>query len=254
VASSSGKAADVYEYDSNFYRFLTSFAVRSAEQIVPLLMDILPIRSVADFGCGQGAWLSVWRRAGARVMGIDGPYIDRRHLLIEASEFRAANLNAPIDLGEHFDLVQCVEVAEHLPAEHAGEFIGTLTAHSPLVMFSAAVPGQGGEHHINEQPLEYWRGMFRARDYLALDYIRPKVAGNVSIQQWYRYNVILYVQQAQLASLPEPLRECLVPDNHELGQYWPLTDRVRHALVRQLPRSAVDHISRIKARMIRRGG
>ena len=96
--------------------------------------------------------------------------------------------------------------------------------------------------------------MFRARDYLALDYIRPKVAGNVSIQQWYRYNVILYVQRAQLASLPEQLRKCLVPDNHELGQYWPLTDRVRHALVRQLPRSAVDHISRIKARMIRRGG
>jgi hypothetical protein len=63
----------LHEYDENFYRFLASFAVRSAEQIVPLLSPVLPINSVVDFGCGQGAWLNIWRKAGARVMGVDGP-------------------------------------------------------------------------------------------------------------------------------------------------------------------------------------
>ena len=69
--------------------------------------------------------------------------------MIDADEFRAADLSQPIDLGRRFDVVQSLEVAEHLPSSRASEFIGTLTSHDPLVMFSAAVPGQGGEHHIN---------------------------------------------------------------------------------------------------------
>ncbi len=132
----------MHEYDVNFYRFLTSFAIRSAEHIVPLLTAQLTIDSVADFGCGQGAWLSVWRKAGAAVLGVDGPYVDRRNLMIDAEEFRAADLGSRIDLGRRFDLVQSLEVAEHLPAERASAFIDTLTAHGRFVLFSAAVPGE----------------------------------------------------------------------------------------------------------------
>ena len=105
----------MHEYDNNFYRCLASFAVRSAEQIVPMLSALLPIKSVVDFGCGQGAWLSVWRKAGTSVMGIDGPYVDQRHLMIDPDEFSASDLSQPINLGRRFDVVQSLEVAEHLP-------------------------------------------------------------------------------------------------------------------------------------------
>jgi len=94
----------LYKYDNNFYRYMASFAVRSAEQIVPLLGSVLTINSVVDFGCGQGAWLAVWRKAGARVVGVDGPYVDQQHLMINMDEFRAADLSLPIDLGQSFDL------------------------------------------------------------------------------------------------------------------------------------------------------
>src|SRR5205085_7750181 len=73
----------MHQYDTDFYRFVASFAARSAEQVVPLLTSLLPIDSVADFGCGEGAWLSVWRNAGVSVMGVDGPYVDRRRLMID---------------------------------------------------------------------------------------------------------------------------------------------------------------------------
>ena len=164
----SEQSTQLHEYGDNFYRFLASFAVRSAEQIIPVLNALLPINSVVDFGCGQGAWLSVWRKAGAKVTGVDGPYVDQQHLMIDADEFRGADLSRTIDLGRRFDVVQSLEVAEHLPSSRASEFIGTLTSHGPLVMFSAAVPGQGGEHHINEQPLEYWRKSFASTDTLRL--------------------------------------------------------------------------------------
>jgi SAM-dependent methyltransferase len=239
----------MHEYDDNFYCFLGSFAVRSAEQIVPLLTTALPLNSVADFGCGQGAWLSVWRKTGAIVVGVDGPYVDCRYLMIDTLQFRAADLNQPIDLGRRFDLVQSLEVAEHLPPQRASDFIGTLTAHGRLVMFSAAVPGQGGEHHINEQPLEYWRKKFCDCGYVALDYIRPQIARNFAIQQWYRYNIVLYVESDYLDQLPERLRAFRVPESERLRDYRAFPDRARHALIRRLPRRTVDLLSRLKARL-----
>jgi SAM-dependent methyltransferase len=238
----------VHEYNADFYRYVASFAVRSAEHVVPLLTALLPINSVADFGCGQGAWLSVWRKAGAQVFGVDGAYVDRRHLMIDPQEFHSADLGQPIDLGRRFDLVQSLEVAEHLPALQASDFIRMLTSHGPLVMFSAAVPGQGGEHHINEQPLEYWREKFHAQGYVAVDYVRPKLAENYQVQYWYRYNTVLYADETHLESLPESLRACCVPRNQRLCEYWPLRARIFHSLIRQLPRIGVDHLAHLKTR------
>ena len=136
--------SEAHEYDADFYRFLASFAARSAEQIVPLLTTVLPIDSVADFGCGEGAWLSVWRKAGSTVMGIDGPYVDRQHLMIDGNEFRTADLSQRIDLGRRFDLVQSLEVAEHIPRPRAADFIEMLTDHA----IGAAMYGIAAKHGI----------------------------------------------------------------------------------------------------------
>src|SRR6516225_2418917 len=109
-------------------------------------------------------------------------------------------------------------------------------------MFSAAIPGQGGEHHINEQPIEYWRNKFRECGYLAIDCIRPKVIENLQVQYWYRYNILLYAEKPYLATLPDRLRAFRVPDNERLRNYWPLPDRFRHTVIRHFPRGAVDRL------------
>jgi hypothetical protein len=96
----------VYEYRSDFYRLLASFAVRSVERTVPKVAAALPIRSVVDFGCGHGAWLSVWAAMSVSVTGIDGSYVDERRLLIDAKDFHVVDLAAPIGLARQFDLVQ----------------------------------------------------------------------------------------------------------------------------------------------------
>src|SRR5260370_38008702 len=98
------RAGDMYRYQADFYRYLASFAVRSAERAVPQLASALPVKSVVDFGCGQGAWLGLWQAAGVSIPGVDGSYVERRDLLIEPAFFRAADLAEPIDLGRRFDL------------------------------------------------------------------------------------------------------------------------------------------------------
>lgn len=242
----------MYEYQANFYSYLGSFALRSAQRVVPRITAVLPVRSVVDFGCGHGAWLNVWHDAGIDVTGVDGPYIDRSRLLIDPDSFHAADLAAPIDLGRRFDLVQSVEVAEHLPASKAQQFVETLTRHGSCVLFSAAVPGQGGENHINEQPLEYWRELFRNRGFVAVDYLRPLIREDAEIEPWYRYNMVLYVSQDRVADLADSVRAHLVGEADELEDYRPLPDRLRHAVLRQLPVGAVNRLSRLRAALAAR--
>jgi len=100
----------------------------------------------------------------------------------------------------------CLEVAEHLSPLRADPFIGTLTELAPAVLFSAAIPGQGGTSHLNERWQSYWAGLFASRGYVAIDAIRPRVRGLEDIDWWYRQNTILYVQPGLVSSLPECVR------------------------------------------------
>ncbi|MGE5269254.1 MAG: methyltransferase domain-containing protein [Thiohalocapsa sp.] len=242
----------MYQYDTDFYGYLASFAVRSAKRVVPHLTRVLPVGSVVDFGCGQGAWLSVWHKAGAEIAGVDGAYVERSALLIDSASFRAADLAEPIDLGRCFDLVQSLEVAEHLPAARARQFVETLTAHGPCVLFSAAPPGQGGEHHVNEQPPEYWRRLFRERGFAAVDYLRPLICGDAAVKPWYRFNTLLYIAEDHLAAMPTALRERRVADGVALADYRPLACRLRQAALRHLPVAAVTRLSRLRASLATR--
>lgn len=242
----------MYQYDTDFYGYLASFAVRSAERVVLHLTRVLAVSSVVDFGCGQGAWLSVWQKAGAAVTGVDGAYVEARGLLIDPASFRAADLAEPIDLGRRFDLVQSLEVAEHLPASRARQFVATLTAHAPLVLFSAAPPGQGGEHHVNEQPPEYWRRLFREQGFVAVDYLRPLIRGDAAVEPWYRFNTLLYVAADHLAALPEAMRAQAVPDGVALADYRTAPHRLRQAALRRLPGAVVTRLSRLRAAMAAR--
>ncbi len=237
----------VHEYGSTFYSFLDSFAARSAGRIVPLVAAALPITSIADFGCGQGAWLQAWQGTGAEILGLDGPYVDRSRLLIPESAFLPSDLAAPIDLNRRFDLVQSLEVAEHLPPACSDAFVGALTRHANAILFSAAVPGQGGEHHVNEQPLAFWRGLFAARGYHAADLVRPAVKGDAQVQRWYGCNMILYVNDAGAARLSRSARDAIIPEAQPLATYWTPAERLRQSFVRILPVSVVDRLSSVKA-------
>jgi 2-polyprenyl-3-methyl-5-hydroxy-6-metoxy-1,4-benzoquinol methylase len=120
--------------------------------------------------------LAIWLQHGAKdVLGVDGPYVDQSRLHIPTSQFLASDLAYPLKLERQFDLVQSLEVAEHLPEQASEQFVDSLVRHGRLVLFSAATPGQGGENHINEQPWEYWRAKFAARNFELFDFLRPRL-------------------------------------------------------------------------------
>ncbi|MGA2433897.1 MAG: methyltransferase domain-containing protein [Bryobacteraceae bacterium] len=183
-------------YPKSFYSGLHRGSKQSAEIVVPIVMDLLKPRSVVDVGCGTGAWLSVFENNGVlNTLGIDGSDADTELLQIDRRKFLLHDLTLPLELERSFDLVVCLEVAEHLPPSGAEEFVNSLTRLGPTVLFSAAIPYQGGKHHLNEQWPEYWAGLFEKRNYRVADCLRPRIWGCPDVDWWYAQNLLLFVRR-----------------------------------------------------------
>ena len=196
------------QYDPAYYDSHARTARRSAEVVVPIVMELLSPRSVCDVGCGPGIWLSVFAEHGVdEVLGVDGNYVDRETLQIDPDRFVAADLEHGVPPVGSFDLAVSLEVAEHLPETAAAKFVEGLVGLAPAVLFSAAVPGQDGRGHVNEQWPTYWRKQFREHDYRLIDCVRPRVWDSGKVKFWYRQNMLLFVSPALIESRPELERE-----------------------------------------------
>lgn len=181
-------------YNEDFYASQREGSNRSAKVVAPILNDIVRPASVLDVGCGVGTWACEFVRLGVPVVrGIDGDYVDRAALMIPSDFFTSADLKVPFDLGRQFDLVVSLEVAEHLPSSSAATFVESLVRHGKVIAFSAAIPGQGGTDHINEQFADYWVELFEKHKYRCVDCVRRLVWRNESVAHCYRQNLLLFV-------------------------------------------------------------
>ncbi len=189
-------ASSVGEFYSNdFYDAISLDSRRAATVILPIVFDIVKPDSVVDVGCGTGVWLNVAQLLGvSQVLGLDGAHVTSSRQVIDPSSFVAVDLSVgPLNLAARYDLAMSLEVAEHLRIERASGFVAELCRASDAVLFSAAIPGQGGAHHINEQWLSMWVRAFESNDYVAFDVIRPVVWTNPEVRAWYKQNTMLFV-------------------------------------------------------------
>ena len=190
-------------YSQRFYDETEDTSRPSAQVIVPLILQYIQPKSVVDIGCGTGVWLSAFKAHGVPdVLGVDGDYVDKNRLLIPKDKFIPFDLKEPFRTTRKFDLVVSLEVGEHINSNSADSFVDSLTRLGPVVLFSAAIPFQGGVNHINEQWQDYWAIRFRARGYIAIDCIRKKVWQNEDVQWWYSQNTLVYVQESELEKYP----------------------------------------------------
>jgi SAM-dependent methyltransferase len=252
------------QYDPAFHERLAAGSRSSADVLVPLVLEMVPARSVVDVGCGLGHWLAAFRDLGVDdVVGVEGSSLDPEALVISRERVELRDLSRPFELDRTFDLVLALEVGEHLPAVAAEGFVESLTRLGPVVLFSAAIPAQGGRNHVNEQWPDYWARCFAACGFAVIDELRFRVWQDRRVAPWYAQNVLLFVRSDRLGSVhrrssdlqgtggPLPLvhpRLWLdVP-----GEAVPLTVLLRHqqAVLRRLPRSVGAAVSkRLRARL-----
>lgn len=201
-------------YNNEFYEKRYENTIYSAEKVLSIVQEIVPeIKSAVDLGCGVGAWLSVLEKRGAtKVCGVDGNWVNKDYLKIQKENFIEHDFSKDVNpnIGQTYDLAISLEVAEHLPSSSAKGFVSSLTSLSEFILFSAAIPYQGGIGHINEQWPDYWITLFENRGYVAIDIIRKRIWNDEKIPAWYRQNTFLFIKEDRI----KDLKIEYLPHNH----------------------------------------
>jgi hypothetical protein len=189
-----------HAYTEEYYETITEDAIRSRDAVWEVLLRefrfMSHVKSVLDIGCGLGEWgHEIKEKWGIEYYtGIDHQ-VPKDKLLIPISNFIDFDLKRQ-GAGAGWNncgLVICLEVAEHLPEEVAEMNIERMCKLSDYVLFSAAIPNQGGRNHVNEQWQTYWEKLFNKFGFYASE--KPLVEllrGNKNVDVWYRQNLVLY--------------------------------------------------------------
>lgn len=195
-------------YDGNFYSAEKKDSKSSSDILFSYICERLKCKTIIDFGCGVGEWLKTAKNYTyvKKVLGCDGEWA-REYLEIDQDEFYGCDLTQEIDLKEKYDLAISLEVAEHLPKGCAKIFIGNLVRHADVVLFSAAIPYQGGTYHVNEQYPSYWEKIFSDFGFSICDCIRSQFWNDETIKAFYRQNIFLYCKNELQCKILESFKQ-----------------------------------------------
>jgi SAM-dependent methyltransferase len=186
---------------------------QSPAAVVPLLLNLLKPGSVVDVGCGIGNWMQEFKNRGVpEVFGIDGLHLDKSLFIHDPVHLVLLDLEKPFRLERRFDVAISLEVAEHLDEAAAKGFVESLCALSDTVVFSAAVPGQGGQNHKNEQWPSYWRKKFENNGHRFYDIIRPAIWDNGSVKFYYKQNMFIASRRQLAVTEGERIIDFMHPD------------------------------------------
>lgn len=180
-------------YPPDFYDLIREGTQRSARVVVPLICEALGgvPGSVIDVGCGEGWWALEFAKLGARVVGIDGEYVEGSPLV---ERFVPHDLETTLPALGQFDLAISLEVAEHLSPERSDSFVADLCGLAPVVVFSAAFPGQGGVGHVAERWQYEWAEMFEDRGRAVSGALRFPLWADDRVAPWYCSNTLIAME------------------------------------------------------------
>ena len=145
-------------YGNRYYEFSELHNTPSYTYIAKAVTKQLGKRSLVDVGCGNGGISAAFVAQGCSHIAA----FDYSASAVQIAQSRGLNRVERLDITTcdaipaQAELCVCIEVAEHLPERFADHLCQLLTPVAPVLVFTAAPPGQGGRWHLNEQPREYW--------------------------------------------------------------------------------------------------
>lgn len=246
---------DERNYTVEFYKRQSHASAQAARLILPLVLPLIKPHAVVDVGGGTGGWANACRDMGVKsIMVLDGPYVPEEFRLVPPECFHEVDLLQPLPAHLRGDLAICLEVAEHLPASRADGFVSDLTRLADAVLFSAAIPGQGGANHLNEQWPDYWVRRFQANGHDCFDMLRMQIWKEPRIPFWYRQNAILFVrvgspayQSVQQVASPTDANPLVHPELYRAFRDLTLTRRINRRLAPPI-RQVYSSVRRLRRR------
>lgn len=181
-------------YNEAFWEVVRRHSDSSAGPILKAAFLGTPPRTLVDVGCGLGIFGQRAKELGVEeVWGIDADYVPKDQLRIDPAHFITADFEQgiPPELA-FFDMALCLEVAEHLSKEAGDRLVNWLCNHAQVVVFSAAIPGQGGDGHLNEQYPSYWKERFLKQGFVASGFVRQELWLDQRVAPYYRQNLLVF--------------------------------------------------------------
>jgi hypothetical protein len=134
-----------------------------APSVWDYLIHRFSLTSVLDLGSGSGYSSQYFYKQGLQVLAVDGMIkncVDAVYPTVHIDLTKAKVVTK-------VDLVHCQEVVEHIDEEYVHNLLSSMACGKFIVMTNA-LPGQGGHHHVNEQPIGYWVNHLRDYKYEVL--------------------------------------------------------------------------------------
>lgn len=172
-------------------------AVKDAEQFAEVVLDIYDPTSILELGCGTGTLLYPYLERGIHVHGVDLSETAKEESALPDSAFEIHDLTQPYTPNQEYDIVICVEVLEHIPPKAADTIVESISSAGDTAIVTAAPPGQGGTHHVNEQPSGYWIEKFEQHgmEYISCQSTRIKNTLELSEISWVQKNLLVFENQ-----------------------------------------------------------
>jgi hypothetical protein len=174
---------------------------------------------------------TVWRQSMEALLAVAAAHVPRptrvallcqRHL--DAQRLRPEGVTDLLhfdDVGDWrctrvFDLMLCVEYAQHVPPDDSVRLVRSLCERSLRVVFSAALPRQSGSSHINCRSQHDWIELFATFGFTCLDAFRPLLWQATHVAPAVRQNAFLMVRRDLRGEHPHLQEPTLLDVYHPL--------------------------------------
>jgi 2-polyprenyl-3-methyl-5-hydroxy-6-metoxy-1,4-benzoquinol methylase len=140
-----------YERSAHWLTFFGGIADRIVKTLKP--------RTLVDAGCAMGFLVEALRDRGVEARGFDISSYAISQVREDIKPYcRVGSIVEPIP--GRFDLVTCIEVFEHLPAEEGRRAAANLSAITDRILFSSTPDDFAEPTHLNVQLRAYWLRLF----------------------------------------------------------------------------------------------
>lgn len=239
-------------YSTSFYDSVDERALRTGFRVFEILREVKSESTgrISDFGCGSGAFLRAARESGLFDQFVGYDLESSIHYVQKSmpwADLRVMDFCASNFIPDKSEWAICTEVLEHLPLSCALQLFDRVLGACNVAIFSAAQPGQGGTHHINEQPLTFWLEKARINGFQVFDVFRERLLDSDGVPRFYAHNLFLLVRQGSLPELANRGFEAIqdFASMKDSRTWW---ERVRYRVLSLFPSQVVTLLASLRPR------
>ena len=157
------------------------------KNLAPALLKVLG-NTIGDFGAGGGWYTDFFNKNG------------RQSSAYDASPTRGnmvtyMDLTEPSQFEDVYDSVLCLEVGEHIPNEKSDILLSNIVKHAKTsIVLSWAIPGQGGNGHINCQTNKWVIDKMNKLGW-AFDDKKSHMLRNAAKFHWFKNTILVFFRQ-----------------------------------------------------------